>query len=295
MVVVRLLGGMGNQMFQYAAARRLAHVLGAECQLDVSSFDVYRRRPYALDAFLVKGEFAKREDVASLNPLLQRGAFGRLSLRIKHRLGLPRGWTVLFENSLRPLNNAVLNASGNVYLAGYWQSEKYFLDIEDTIRDDFRIAHELDENAREVAARIESCESVAVHIRRGEFINDPEASRLHGTCSAAYYQRCFDYLAGRIGRVHLFVFAEDESWARKNLKISFPAEYVPYRPENESWQNMRLMSLCRHHVLANSTFSWWGAWLGQRAGGIVLAPERWVQDDRYDTSDLIPSRWVKIP
>src|SRR5262245_48269614 len=136
--------------------------------------------------------------------------------------------------------------------------------------------------------------SVSLHVRRGDYVRDPALNRIHGTCSLEYYADAIDYVAQRVPGARFFVFSDDLRWVEHNLPIRHPVEYVRHNTGQQGHEDIRLMSHCQHHIIANSGFSWWGAWLDPRPEKIVCAPARWFADDRYDTRDVIPASWVKL-
>lgn len=140
---------------------------------------------------------------------------------------------------------------------------------------------------------MQQCESVSVHVRRGDYVTLASASAYHGLCTLDYYHRAIRHVAERVANPTLFVFSDDPEWTKANLHSPFPTHYVDHNPAGKAFQDLRLMSLCRHHILANSSFSWWGAWLSRSNGGLVIAPERWYAVNR-PTPDLIPARWIRM-
>jgi len=291
-VIVHLMGGLGNQLFQYAAARQIAHRLHTTLKLDVTSFASDPLRTYSLHPFRIHEQFASPKELAAIRrPYESRLAW--YMLRLSQVFHLPYGWTVLQENHFRPFDPRLMKVSGNVYLKGYWQSEKYFADIRDIIRREFTLKHEPDPVNRDMAELIGSVESVSIHVRRGDYVLNPDTHRIHGVCGLSYYQTCIDYIAERVDRPHFFVFSDDAAWAQENLRLAHPVTFVTHN-NAAPHEDLRLMSLCRHHIIANSSFSWWGAWLNPNPAKIVLAPQRWFRQPGMDERDLLPKNWVRV-
>jgi len=188
----------------------------------------------------------------------------------------------------------VLEARARTYLDGYWQSEKYFSDVADTIRREFTIRDQLDAGTRELLDRIGTAESVSVHVRRGDYVSHPRASRARSVCTPGYYLRCVAHIAERVGHPHLFVFSDDPDWVAANLRFEHPTTLVSTVPARPDYGDLRLMSACRHHIIANSSFSWWAAWLNPHRDKLVLAPRRWMNDPRVDDRDVVPSGWTRL-
>jgi len=293
MVIVRLLGGLGNQMFQYAAARRLALAHNVPLKLDISWFGHAADRAYALHALNIQEAFATPEEVGELRGPSTRG-IPRVLFRLRRRFKIGYDWTWIHERTLSPADPRVFHAGARTYLDGYWQSEKYFSDVADTIRREFTSRDRLDAGTRELLDRMGTAESVSVHVRRGDYVSHPRASRARSVCTPSYYQRCVAYIAERLGHPHLFVFSDDPDWVAANLRFEYPTTLVSTVPARPDHTDLRLMSACRHHVIANSSFSWWGAWLNPYHDQLVLAPRRWMNDARVDDRDVVPARWIRV-
>jgi hypothetical protein len=176
---------------------------------------------------------------------------------------------------------------------GYWQSEKYFSEFSQQIRRDFSFCKPLSSDNEEFANEINHINAVSLHVRRGDFVNNPTTLATHGLCSLDYYRAAVQYISYRVNQPHFFIFSDDIAWTKENLEIVFPCHYVDHNQGAESHNDMRLMSLCQHHIIANSSFSWWGAWLNPSKEKIVIAPKRWFAK-QIDTRDLLPPSWVVL-
>lgn len=291
MIVTRLIGGLGNQLFQYAAGRRLAHVHGAELKMDVSGLgdSAYRTvRHYELATFGIKQAFATAKELKKFTT--RNSMMSRILNRITQSgMQLPES---CIREAHYHFDPRILNLPDGVYLDGYWQSERYFADVADLIRSDLTIAAPAEGRNLELLEQIESCNAVSLHIRRGDYVTDPVMRQVHGTCRLDYYVRAVEHVASKISKPVFFVFSDDPAWARKHLALSYPVHIVDHNDTEHGNEDMRLMSLCRHHIVANSSFSWWGAWLNPRLDKIVVAPQRWFNDNDADTRDLYPAGWV---
>jgi hypothetical protein len=262
-------------MFQYAVGRAIAHRRGTTLALDVSAFPDCRHRQYALGVFKIVENFAE-------GAWLRRGRLGGLRRRLRPNRLRERSFT---------FDPTVLEAPDGVYLEGYWQSEKYFKEIEDIIRREFCFKSGPEGQNAEMAERIKGVVAVAVHVRRGDGV--PEADRLHGVLPPDYYHNAARLIASQVSRPHFFVFSNEPSWTRSNLKLDGPTTFLAQNGIEKGHEDLRLMGLCRHHIIPNSTFSWWGAWLSN-SGGIVVAPKKWFSMYKYDTRDLIPQTWARL-
>ena len=183
--------------------------------------------------------------------------------------------------------------SGMTYLMGNWQSEKYFKHAEDSIRSDFSFKTPLTGRNAEVATLIKNSVAVSMHVRRGDMAVNPTAFAVHGLCTLDYYRRAVEYVTARVVHPVFFIFSDDMSWVREHLHVEHPCHYIEHNKGPESYNDMRLMSMCRHHIIANSSFSWWGAWLDPRGDKIVVAPDHWFAAG-FDSSDIIPSTWTRM-
>ena len=188
----------------------------------------------------------------------------------------------------------ILTMPGSIYLDGYWQSEKYFSDIADIIKNEFRVKLPQTEENRRVAQQITSCESVSLHVRRGDYLTDAKTNTIHGTCELDYYARCIERLTQQVHHPYFFIFSDDPEWVAKNLKITHPTTFVAHNGPEKSYEDLRLMSQCRHNIIANSSFSWWGAWLNSNSNKIIYTPKKWFCDPNLNTKDLIPATWQKL-
>jgi hypothetical protein len=289
-VLVHLLGGLGNQMFQYAAARAVAERCKAPLVLDASWLTDPAQRPFALRPFHIKAEVLQPAPFRSPLSL----ALWRFSRRLNRRFAPRRlGVPIHREKSFR-YDDSVQSCRAPVYMYGYFQSEKYFADCRDVIFDDFQIPSPPGPAARRLLDRIQASDAVCVHIRRGDYVTDPAVHAFHGLCALDYYRRGLDEVTRHLARPECFVFSDDPVWAREHLKLSAPMTIVDIHGPNEAHEDLRLMAACHSYVIANSSLSWWGAWLGRRSGKRVVAPRQWFRSASRDASDLIPDHWVRL-
>jgi len=293
-ILAKLRGGLSNQMFQYSAARRLAHRRGAELRLDASWYAKIPRgatpRAFELHHFNICAAMATPWDIIGTDGVRETPP-RHLPVAIWRKLrGRPR---FVAERQFN-FNPAILDLPDDVCLFGYWVSEKYFLDIAPIIRQELTVWEPIStENAR-ILQRMKETASVSLHIRRGDYAHDPRVNRIHGTCSPEYYAAAVAYVAARVPDPRIFVFSDDLEWARENMNLRYPTEYISHNQGLSSHEDLRLMSSCRHHIIANSGFSWWGAWLDPRPDKIVCAPRRWFAEASYDTRDVLPEPWVAL-
>ena len=188
----------------------------------------------------------------------------------------------------------IMSIGDTVYLDGYWQNEKYFKKIEDVIRKEFVARDVMGDEDKAVAQSITNAKSISVHIRRSDYVTNPKTNAVHGTCGIDYYLHATKLIATKIPNPHFFVFSDDHEWVKNNITFAHPTTYVAHNGADKNYQDLRLMSMCRHNIIANSSFSWWSAWLNTNPKKIVIAPQRWINDPTRDTSDLIPKTWIRI-
>ena len=291
MIIVRLKGGLGNQLFQYAVGRHLAEIRQVVLKIDISFFETYTLHTYSMWPFDIQENFATREEVMEL-ATPKESILDRFIGRVIPRP--PKPAPTFIQEKYFHFDPNILSLPDNVYLDGHWQSEKYFANIKEIIRREFTVKTPQTGKDKELSELIGSSESVSLHIRRGSYVFLPEANQTHGTCSMNYYYRCVDHLIKSIKNPHFFVFSDEPDWARDNLKLAYPTTFVEHNSADKDYEDLRLMSQCKHHIIANSTFSWWGAWLSKNPGKIVLAPKKWFNKSKSDIKDLIPNSWYRI-
>lgn len=293
MIIVNIIGGLGNQMFQFSAARALALRKGVPLKLDVSGFATYGlHQGYELaSVFNIESDLAESKDVRKIlgwqsSPRI-RAFFSRRDY------ALFRSSKLVIEPSFHYWNG-ILTLPTDCYLDGYWQSEKYFQDAIEFIRKDFTFRQPLDSKNAECAAFISQVNSVSLHVRRGDYVSDASTYATHGLCSFDYYRAAFQLVAERVPDAHFFVFSDDICWAKKNLPLDPSVHIVDHNHGPHSFSDMRLMSMCKHNIIANSSFSWWGAWLNSSADKIVIAPRRWFNMGYNKMHDIYCQGWIVL-
>lgn len=291
MVVTQILGGLGNQMFQYATGRALAWRLNTGLKLDFSGFKAYPLRRFALNCFKIQAAIisqkeldkAKRKLPKFLPPSFKKAAsylIQRIVFKEKH----------FYEKSFHRFDPNFFKLKGNVYLHGIWHSEKYFKNAETIIRKDFSFKKPPDKKNKKMLERISRTNSVSIHVRRTDFVNNPNCLAL----GLDFYQKAVALIKKKISNPFFFVFSDDLSWCQANLKVDQKTVYVDCNLDGKDYEDMRLMSSCQHHIIANSAFSWWGAWLNANKNKIVIGSKRWLKNRSLDTSNMVPESWLRI-
>jgi hypothetical protein len=293
MVIVKVNAGLGNQMFHYAFGRALALRNRTTLKIDATSLQASPSRHYALHHFVLNAEFATPEELSRFKGAYKIGRhpwIDRISQR--RRMGsavrLPERY---FHFNPRALH---IPSGRDVYAYGAWQSERYFEDQADTIRREFEFRNPPQGLNATLARDIADANSVSMHVRRGDYATDARVNRIHGLVPLDFYRRAAEHIATRVSRPCFYLFSDDPEWTQANLRLSFPVRYVTHNDPDAAIEDIRLMSLCRHHVIANSSFSWWGAWLGRNPDKIVIAPVRWFRHRRHSARDILPSGWIRL-
>ena len=303
MITVSLIGGLGNQMFQYAAGKALAERHGVPLALDISGFRNYALRPFLLGRLLVPEAITLAQAGPAEKPeenFTRAKWKGRID-RLLGKARLPK--LASSPNEYREphfhYDSAFETLGPKTSLFGYFQSERYFNSIAESLRDWFSLREPLGDAATAAFQRIETChQPISVHVRRGDYLN-PGTAEYHGILGEPYYRDALARLEAGIGEgAELIVFSDDAAAAEQVLSFVPKSRLVhvggdPERP----WEDMALMARCRHHVIANSSFSWWGAWLNRSSDKIVIAPRAWfapAELKKLNTADLYPRGWIPV-
>ena len=290
MIIVKLQGGLGNQMFQYAIARRLSIFHKVPFKFDLNEYQttdnlsLNTKRSFELDKFFTKGEIATQKEIEKFKirkPIVNK---------VAKVFNLP---VVVNEKSFK-FDVDYLKYSSNSYLNGYWQSELYFIDIKNKIRKEFQLQNPLNGDNAEAVKFISSKLAVSIHIRRGDYISNPITNSFHGVCDLNYYYNAMEFIAQKLPSAHFIIFSDEPEWVKNNLKPTFEYTFININSNGVAAEDMRLMGYCKHHIIANSSFSWWGAWLNSCESKIVIAPKKWFKKPEIDTSTIIPLNWIKI-
>jgi hypothetical protein len=274
-------GGLGNQMFQYALGLRLSEKYSEPLYFDLTDYRQQDLRKFELGVFGIDNKeinAATRFYYNNLINLISR-------LGIKHK-------KVFYEKSLA-FDGNVFKIPHPVYFKGFFQSYKYFSGIEAEVRRRFSFINALDEGNRLIAAEIRAANSVSLHIRRGDYVFWDKHDSSHVLCDLDYYEKAMDLMKQKTRACKFFVFTDDPDWIRSTF--TFDYTLVEGNVATNSWKDMYLMSLCKHHIIANSTFSWWGAWLNPSAGKMVIVPKRWFGNEmNKEMEHLSPPEWIRM-
>ena len=288
MIVSRIYGGMGNQMFQYAYGRMLAHKHRSlyKIYFDDCGFGwAEHSKKLTLTKFNIEAEIATEQDRAKFicdSPNKLKRAI--------HKLGrLVKGLHYVGDGArVHDYHYEALNAPDNSYTDGFWQSEIYFESIASQIRKEFSIKAPLSDHGKQMELQIKACNSISMHVRRGDYL---EQTQVYWICDVEYYRRALQELKKKVWDPTVFVFSNDASWVKENMKFDVPVVVVEHTQAHE---DMHLMSCCQHNISSNSTFGWWGAWLNSNPDKLVVLPKRWLTDETIDTTHYTAKGWLRI-
>lgn len=283
MIITKLIGGLGNQMFQYAAGLKVATDLKTQLKLDINSFanEGVTRRSYELEIFNISGTLATIDEVSKLK-LLPGKTIQNFPSLINIIEKVTRKSHV--TDSKKQKN---LNIPNNSYLEGNWNSEDYFKDVEKQIRKEFKFKRA----NLPLLSEIKGKSPVSLHIRRGDYINNKKVHDYYEHCSLTYYEKAIQIVKSKIKHPTFYLFSDDPGWVKKKFLRLRNATIIS---GNSGADDLYLMSKCKHHIIANSSFSWWGAWLNPDKSKLVISPKKWFRDKSHDHGHLVPSGWMKI-
>lgn len=282
MVVVKLKGGLGNQLFQYAFARAMAIYYSTNSYLDISDYlyDNHRvKRSFDLNLFDIKSEVIR--SIADLKVNFLQSLF-----RQEAKLNLYNEKTISHDNE-------VYNLKLPIHFDGYWQSFKYFDFIKADLQKELVLISKKTKVQDSYFFRLKLFPSVAVHIRRGDYVTDEITNQIHGVCSLEYYLNSIEYFKRKIPNVQFLIFSDDITYVKSILGNM--SNYIYIENLDNHVEEFDLMKQCDHFIISNSTFSWWAAWICSNEDKEVIAPNRWYKDDDFEskTKDLIPTNWLK--
>ncbi len=286
MVIVKIIGGLGNQLFQYAYAKSL-QLKGYDVKIDISAFNEYKLHGgYQLDKYKIS--LISSKDYEN-KQFYSRKLFSKILYKLNlKRKNIHKESNLLFDSSL-------LQIRDNTYMEGYFQSEKYFNNIRNVLLEECTIKAKLSDYALKIKQDIESFNnSCSIHVRRGDFTNK-DNKNIHGSCSLEYYRNAIDYMEKKYNNMKYYIFSDDISWCKENLKIK-NIEYIDCVENRIPHEDIYLMSLCKHNIIANSSFSWWGAWLNKNKDKIVISPKRWFTSNylQEQSKDIMCESWIKL-
>jgi hypothetical protein len=290
MRIIKIFGGLGNQMFQGALALALHKQNKSEVYLDISHFEQFQTH----QGFELQRLFALDLPIASDTQL--KSVLGWKHSKVgqnimeRKRLSFLRS-TNYYKEDCSPFSEDVFRLNDPCYIVGFWQNERYFSHIEHVIRDKFRFDPPLTGKNTQLASLASDGIPVSLHVRRGDYVGN---SAFHGLLGRSFYLRAMKYIEQQLTNPTYFVFSDDLDWVRSNIPIDKEHHFISHNQGEDSFYDLWLMSLCEHHIIANSSFSWWGSWLNPSPDKMVLAPKKWFTDPKMCDVDPIPKSWIKI-
>jgi hypothetical protein len=294
MIIVKLIGGLGNQMFQYAAGKSLALKNHTDLYIDISHLakdtkGAYTKRELELDVFNTKYHIATSEQIEKF----------RIDNQNKYTRFLQRNYPFLFSNlyvaeSGNKFNSQFFKYGRNTYLDGFWQCEDYFKMHRELLLKDFTLKHALHPEEESLKQTIQNGTNISLHVRRGDYVSIPSNLNFHGVLDVEYYNKAIELIKQKTKIDKVFVFSDDIEWCKQNFTNHELFNFVDFTHKVPAYQELYLMSQCSHHIIANSSFSWWAAWLNNKPNKIVVAPKVWFADKSIDTSDIVPKQWIRL-
>lgn len=285
MIIVKIVGGLGNQMFGYAFAKAIEKK-GHEVKIDISSYQTYTLHEYQLEKYNIDIPVSTKDEN---NKLYSQ----TLIAKIIRKIGLDFSRRIKEKNFF--YKKEFLEVKNKTYFEGYFQSEKYFKDIKNVITKQFSIKPSISSYTNDLKKIIiDSDNSCSLHIRRGDYVNSKNIST-HGISGLEYYKNAIKYLEKKFGILTYFIFSDDIEWCKNNLNVD-NAVFVNSKEKRIAHEDIYLMSLCNHNIIANSSFSWWGAWLNINDDNVVIAPKIWFSDNSLnnESGDIVPQDWVRL-
>lgn len=286
------MGGLGNQLFQYALGRNLAISHNTSLLLDISFYENTINRTFDINNFRISNQYCDSKEI-----ILLRSDSKYLTIKSYIQNFFPNFSKTKLQHIKEHSFNfdpKILELPDNVYLEGYWQSEKYFKQIESTIRSEFELIDPEIGIPEQLKEEILNSNSVSVHFRRGDYVSNPSTYQTHGICSIQYYYKAIRMISDLINNPVFYVFSDDIDWVKTNFRCDSDLRYIQGDSSNSHIIDFSLMRLCKHHIIANSTFSWWAAWLGANSNKKIFAPKKWFNDIFHDTRDIYPDTWIKL-
>jgi hypothetical protein len=298
MIISKIYQGLGNQLFQYAYGKARAIELNVEFKIDTSYYENYSevtqfgytyKRDFGLNRFQVTAKEATAEEIDAVLHPIGKSILHKLSNRLRLKSKKLNKKFYIKEN-IENFSPELLNILDNTYVEGYFTNEKYFKNIKSILVKEFTLIDPPTDVNQEIIQEMENCNSICISIRRTNFLNNP----LHGTCGEAYYYDAMKLMASKVENPIFYVFSDDNEWINTFFDSQgFECRFIQHNYP-DFYEDFRLMTNCKHHIIPNSTFPWWAAWLSENESKIVIAPKYWLNSNEIDYSDYIPSDWLKL-
>jgi hypothetical protein len=291
-IISHIIGGLGNQMFQFAAGYALSKQWNMPFKLDISDFSSYGLH----NGFELPKVFPCQIQIAThkeIEALIGYQSSNQFFNKLKLKSSILFGSKCIMLEKVNYKKNSLLNPCFPLYLKGYWQNQIYFNDFSQDIRRAFLFSKDLTGQNIQIANSILNTNSISLHVRRGDYATNPKTVAHQGLIPTAYFRLAIDYIANKVNKPNFFIFSDDIEWARLNINIDYPTQFINHNNGENSFYDMQLMSKCCHHIIANSSFSWWGAWLNPSQQKIVIGPKKWFANTRR-LNNPCPPEWILI-
>ena len=293
MIIVEFMGGLGNQMFQYAMGKSLSTHLNTDLKFDLTALldrtpkENFAYREYDLDVFNLSTERATQKEI---DRFFKQSKYKFIRLLKNLTINKINPHPVFREPHFH-YTPAVYDLPKNSYLAGYWQSPKYFENIKEDLRKDFTFKENLLPVSKGISYDILTHNSVCINVRRSDFLTNS----FHGACDMKYFIPSIEIITSKVQNPHFFIFSDDIPWCEDNFRLDYPVTFVKHEHKGFKFSNyLQLMSMCRHFIIPNSSFAWWAVWLNGEKNKIVVAPKTWVTDPTWDSKDLVSPDWIRV-
>lgn len=282
MIITEITGGLGNQLFQYAAGLALSNKHKTQLKINSNFNSLDTGRKLVLTNFNI--------DVNQANTIEINHLYPSSSLKRKIQSILPISQKSFYKEKKFSFQSNFLQLSLSVYLKGYWQSELYFLSVNQIIKEKYILDPACYKNASDFIQQLSSHESVSIHVRKGDYLKAPY-NAYYAELNNEYYKRAIGFLKEICPAIKAYVFTDDPTWVEQNLDLGIPFVLASGHKTNSMFEDFQAMRSCKYHVIANSSFSWWTAWLSTHQDKQVVAPKNWFKNIQEDTTDLIPKSW----
>ena len=291
MIIARPVGGLANQMSVYAAARALAEHHDVPLKLDLSGLADDKLRVFELDKLNISAELATPHEISHVS----RQSNSRLVNKLKKKLRKKLGWHFgIYKEQSLIFDDGFFDLPDSMYIWGNFMSVRYYEPIKEILSREFQVSSPLSAATKEWQDRMQPCEAVSLHIRRGDYANNPSTRAHHGLLGLDYYRKAIETISDKVGSPEFFIFSDDLQWVRENLRSDLPMHFVDANDSKNGYQDYHLMLSCSHYIIANSGFSRWPAYLNDKVGKIVCLPEIWLQKEQIKDDDVAPADWIRI-
>ncbi len=290
MIITKIQGGLGNQLFQYALGRNLALKNNTELKLDISFYDRQKKRTYLLNNFNTAENILSKEESVYFKKIQKKYSPSWFLNTINNKIFfLKENPNKYFQFNPCIINN---NIQKDIYLEGYWQNEKYFVEIRELLLKEFTLKSTGGLSENSIFKKIKNTNSISVHFRRGDYLTEKK----YYIPTLDYYKKAVSIMINNIGNAdtHFFIFSDDIEWVKKEFKLDHPTTYVDDSAQMNDCEQLIAMSNCKHNIITNSSFSWWGAWLNNNKNKQIICPSFWTEPGKNNIEDLFPNNWIKI-